>query len=115
MIGVQAEEIAAAVEYARHAAKNGADALIALPPPKQTDPKVILEYYQTIGRATELPLIVQAVGTLSVDAVVEIAKAAPTVRAVKDEAGEPLVRIAEFQEKTNGQAARSSPGTTAGR
>ncbi len=113
MIGVQAET-AAAVEYARHAAKNGADALIALPPPKQTDPKVILEYYQTIGQATELPLIVQAVGTLSVDAVVEISQAAPTVRAVKDEAGEPLARIAEFRRRRTGGCS-SSPGTTAGR
>lgn len=99
VIGVQAEDPALAPDYARHAAVHGADAVIALPPPKQTDPKVILEYYRAIGQATELPLIVQAVGNLSVDDVAAIAAAAPTVRAVKDEAGEPLVRIAEFRRK----------------
>lgn len=99
VIGVQAEDPALAPEYARHAAAHGADAIIALPPPKQTDPKVILEYYRAIGQATELPLIVQAVGNLSVDDVAAIAAATPTVRAVKDEAGEPLVRISEFRKK----------------
>lgn len=103
VIGVQSPEIATAVEYARHAARQGADAIISLPPPNEKDPKAILEYYKAIGQATELPLIVQAVGTLSVDAVVDIYKAAPTVRAVKDEAGEPLTRIAEFREKTGGR------------
>lgn len=99
VIGVQAENPAEAPEYARHAAAHGADAVIALPPPKQSDPKVILEYYRGIGQATDLPLIVQAIGNLSVDDVVAIAAAAPAVRAVKDEAGEPLVRISEFRRK----------------
>lgn len=99
VIGVQAAEAAMAVEYARHAAKSGADAIISLPPANEKDPKAILEYYKAIGQTTELPLFVQAVGNLSVDDVVGIAKAVPTVRAVKDEAGEPLMRIAEFREK----------------
>lgn len=105
VIGVQSAEPADAVEYAIHAAKCGADALIALPPPNQSDPNVILEYYRSIGRATELPLIVQAVGKLSVGSVIGIWKAAPTVRAVKDEAGEPVMRIAEFREKSGGRLA----------
>lgn len=105
VIGVQAADPPSAVEFARHAAKQGADALIALPPPKQTDPKIILDYYRTIGAATPLPLIVQAVGNLSVSDVLAIAGAAPTVRAVKDEAGEPLVRIAEFHQKAGSNLA----------
>lgn len=105
VIGVQSAEPADAVEYARHASRCGADALIALPPPNQPDPKAILEYYRSIGQATELPLIVQAVGKLSVDSVIDIWKAAPTVRAVKDEAGEPVMRIAEFLEKSGGRLA----------
>jgi 4-hydroxy-tetrahydrodipicolinate synthase len=103
VIGVQAGDPPAAVDYARHAAKCGADALISLPPPNQPDAKAVLEYYRTIGQATELPLMVQAVGKLSVDAVAEIAREVPTVRAVKDEAGEPLMRIAELREKTGGR------------
>jgi len=105
VIGVQSPEVALAAEYARQAAKHGADAIISLPPPGQSDPKAILEYYQTIGKATGLPLIVQAVGSLSVDSVVDIAAAVPTIRAVKDEAGEPLMRIAPFREKTQGRLA----------
>jgi 4-hydroxy-tetrahydrodipicolinate synthase len=105
VIGVQSAEPADAVQYARHAARCGADALIALPPPNHSDPTAILEYYRSIGQATELPLIVQAVGKLSVDAVIGIWKAAPTVRAVKDEAGEPVMRISEFREKSGGRLA----------
>ena len=102
VIGVQAPDTATAVKYARHAEKAGADAVISLPPANQSDPKVLLEYYRAVGQATELPLILQAVGNLSVDTIVEISKAVPTLRAVKDEAGQPLLRIAEFR-KSAGQ------------
>ncbi len=103
VIGVQAPEVETAVRYAKHAAKLGADAIISLPPPKQTDPAVIFEYYKQVGRATELPLFLQAVGNLSVDSIVEMHKAIPTLRYVKDEAGEPLLRIAELRERSSDQ------------
>jgi 4-hydroxy-tetrahydrodipicolinate synthase len=103
VIGVQADSPAAATAFASHAAQHGADALIALPPPREKDPRIIREYYQTIGKATDLPLIVQAIGNLSVDEVIEIAAAVPTIGAVKDEAGEPLARIAAFRQKTGGR------------
>src|SRR5262249_59971540 len=83
VIGVQAPDTATAVNYAKHAEKNGADAIISLPPPGRTDPKVHLEYYKEIGKATGLPLIVQAVGEMSVDSIVEMSKAIPTLRALK--------------------------------
>ena len=103
VIGAQAPETATAVRYAKHAAKCGANAIIALPPPKPDDPGVLLEYYSAIGRATELPLIVQAVGNMSVDAIVGLSKAIPTLHFVKDEAGQPLFRLAEFRSKTDGR------------
>ena len=102
VIGVQAADAAAAVRYARYAEKIGADAVIALPPSGSVDPKALLEYYKAIGAATPLPLFAQAVGNLSVDQLVEFWRAVPTLKQVKDEAGEPLLRIGPLREKTEG-------------
>jgi dihydrodipicolinate synthase/N-acetylneuraminate lyase len=102
VIGAQALSTPLAVRYAKHAEKCGADAIIALPPPKADDDKLLMEYYSAIGNATGLPLIVQAVGNMSVDTVVALAKAIPNIHFVKDEAGQPLFRLAEFREKTDG-------------
>jgi 4-hydroxy-tetrahydrodipicolinate synthase len=101
VLGVQAPDTATAVRYARHARKVGADAIISLPPSRQADPVALLEYYQEIGRATDLPLFVQAVGNMSVDTVIAMYKAVPTLRYVKDEAGEPLARIAELRRRSS--------------
>jgi 4-hydroxy-tetrahydrodipicolinate synthase len=95
VIGVQAHDPQAAVRYARHAAKFGADAVIALPPPGSPAPEALLAYYQPIGAATELPLFIQAVGDMPVEIILRLAAAIPTLRCVKDEAGaSPLPRIA---------------------
>lgn len=99
VIGVQAPSTATAVTYAKRAAKAGADAIISLPPSGNVDPSAINAYYEEIGRATGLPLIVQAVGNLSVDSIAAMSKAIPTLQCVKDEAGQPLLRIAQFQQK----------------
>jgi dihydrodipicolinate synthase/N-acetylneuraminate lyase len=100
VIGVQAPEVATAVKYAKHAAKLGADALISLPP-TGANAQAVLEYYKTVGGATSLPLFAQAVGDLSVDQLVAMYKAVPTLRYVKDEAGQPLERIGPLREKTS--------------
>src|SRR5438270_4001754 len=78
VIGVQAADVATAVRYAKHAQKAGADAIISLPPAKQSDPAAILEDYRQIGGATDLPLFVQAVGNLSVDSILSMYHAIPT-------------------------------------
>jgi 4-hydroxy-tetrahydrodipicolinate synthase len=96
---VQAADAEKAARYARHAEKCGAGALIALPPPGRSDPKEVIAYYQEIGKAAPLPLIVQAVGAMSVDMIAEMARTVPTLAAVKDEAGNPLERIGELQAK----------------
>lgn len=107
VIGVQdkAGDIAQAKKYAKHAEKNGAHAVISLPPPNVTDPQQILAYYKQIGAATDLPLFVQTTGNLSVDAVVEMFKAIPTMKVVKDEAGKPLERVQSIREKTENKLA----------
>jgi dihydrodipicolinate synthase/N-acetylneuraminate lyase len=103
VIGVQGPDLATAVRYAQHAAKLGADAIISLPPAEQNDPKAILEYYKEVGRATELPLFLQAVGNVSVELILELYKAVPTLRFVKDEAGQPLQRIGPLRQKSGDQ------------
>jgi len=106
VIGVQTKgnDLAGAVQYAKHAAKNGADAIISLPP--DGDNAAVLEYYKAIGQATDLPLIVQTIGDkMPVDFVVEMYKAIPTMRVVKDEAGDPLKRITEIRQKTDDKLA----------
>jgi 4-hydroxy-tetrahydrodipicolinate synthase len=106
VIGVQSMdgEIATSVRYAKHAAQTGADAVIALPPEKAND-SGLLEYYKTIGAATELPLVVQTQGDMSVDLIVEMFRQIPTMKCVKDEAGNPLVRITQIREQTNNKLA----------
>jgi len=99
VIGVQAPDTATAVKYAKHAAKAGSDALISLPP-ANADAQTVLEYYKTIGGATELPLFAQAIGDLSVDQLIAMYKAVPTLRYVKDEAGQPLDRVGPLRERS---------------
>jgi 4-hydroxy-tetrahydrodipicolinate synthase len=106
VIGVQskADDASGPIEYAKHAAKNGADAIVSLPPGGQvSDDNTMLEYYKTIGNATDLPLFVQSQGDMSVDLIVRMFKEIPTMRVVKDEAGVPIQRVAEIIERTNGK------------
>lgn len=106
VIGVQDKDgnIDKSVAYAKHAASHGADAIVSLPPPKADD-KAMIEYYKIIGKATELPLIVQSQGDMSVDLIVEMSRQIPTMKCVKDEAGNPLARVAQIRERTNDRLA----------
>jgi 4-hydroxy-tetrahydrodipicolinate synthase len=103
VIGVQAPNVATAIKYAKQAEKVGADAIISLPPSENSDPKTDLEYYKAVGAATSLPLFVQAVGNMSVDLLVDMYKAIPTFRYVKDEAGAPLMAVAPLRERSSDQ------------
>lgn len=100
VIGVQGPHSAAAVRYAEHAASIGADAVIALPPPGQPSQDAVLAYYQRIGQATPLPLFVQAIGNMSVDFILKLWKTVPTLKLIKDEAGEPLMRVGRLREES---------------
>jgi dihydrodipicolinate synthase/N-acetylneuraminate lyase len=106
VIGVQTlgGDVDDAVRLARHAAQHGADAIISLPPEKAAGTELI-EYYRAIGSATELPLIAQTAGDVSVDLVIRISEAVPTLRAVKDEAGNPLARVRQIIERSAGELA----------
>src|ERR1700722_12428602 len=76
VIGVQTSggDVNAAVRYAKHAAKCGADGLISLPPGALADKgaekvsdRAVLDYYKALGAATDLPLMIQSYGDMSVD------------------------------------------------
>jgi 2-keto-3-deoxy-L-arabinonate dehydratase len=103
VIGVQGSDLDTVTRYARHAEKLGADAIISLPPAGATEEKAIIDYYQQVGRITSLPFFAQAVGNVSVDMLIEMFKTIPTFRYVKDEAGNPLERVAELRERTGDQ------------
>jgi dihydrodipicolinate synthase/N-acetylneuraminate lyase len=105
VIGVQSRtaDFNETERYARQAEKLGADAVICIPPPAITAPSELLAYYQRLGKATSLPLFVQTGGDFSVDLVVEMFNSIPTLRYVKDEAGDPLERVTELRRRTNNQ------------
>ena len=103
VIGVQAPNLATAIKYAKHAERVGADAIISLPPSENSDRATDLEYYKAVGAATELPLFVQAVGNMNVDLLIEMYKAIPSFRYVKDEAGSPLMSVAPLRERSSGR------------
>ncbi|MGD0858141.1 MAG: dihydrodipicolinate synthase family protein [Terracidiphilus sp.] len=100
IIGVQTQnnDLPGAIAFAQHAAKNGADAICSLPP--KGDDAAMLSYYKAIGNATDLPLFVQTIGDMSVDLIVEMFRSIPTMRVVKDEAGDPLARVTEIRQRT---------------
>jgi len=103
VLGVQAPTTEASVRYAKQAKTVGADAIISLPPVNESDPKAIVAFYKRIGEATDLPLFAQAVGNMSVPMLLDMYKAVPTFRYVKDEAGQPLFRIGQLREQTSDQ------------
>ncbi|HEV3198252.1 MAG TPA: dihydrodipicolinate synthase family protein [Bryobacteraceae bacterium] len=103
VIGVQGPDMAAIARYATHAEKLGADAIVSLPPAAVSDEKVLLDFYQQVGRLTPLPLFAQATGTMTVDLLIGMFQTIPTFRQVKDEAGDPLQRVAEIRQRTDGQ------------
>jgi dihydrodipicolinate synthase/N-acetylneuraminate lyase len=101
VIAVQSDDVDTAVKIARHADKTGADAILAIPyksAVKTTDDQQ-MEYYSTIAAASNKPMFVQAIGDMSVDLVLRIAKKNPTIRYVKDEAGNTTARLAEYRRR----------------
>jgi len=105
VIGVQAPETTAAVRFARHAKDVGADAIISLPPPHDADPRALMAYYKAIGGATDLPLFIQSAGDMSVDLLIDMYHQIPTLRCVKDEVGQPLLRFDALTSRSGGNLA----------
>lgn len=101
VIGVQANDIETAIKVAKHADKTGADAILAIPYKSgvgATEAQQI-EYYSAIGAASAKPFFIQAIGDISVDLVLKLAKQIPTLRYAKDEAGNTTARLIEYRKK----------------
>lgn len=105
VIGVQSRtaDFDETARYARHAEKIGADAIICISPPGVTSSSEIRLYYQRLGKVASLPMFVQSGGDFPVDLVVELFNTIPTFRHLKDEAGDPLVRVADIRRRTDDQ------------
>jgi 4-hydroxy-tetrahydrodipicolinate synthase len=93
---------AKSADYAKAAKAKGADAIISLTPPGASDEDAIA-YFKALSDASSLPIMVQAVGNVSVDTLVALSKAVPTIVAVKDESGDPLQRSTSLLERTGGK------------
>jgi dihydrodipicolinate synthase/N-acetylneuraminate lyase len=104
VLGVQTAgfNIANSQAYARKAKSLNADAIISLTPAGASDADVIA-YFKALADASGLPIMVQAVGDVTVDNLVTLARAVPSVMAVKDEAGDPLERAPDLLAKTGGK------------
>ena len=107
VIGVQPldGDVNVAVRYAKHAAQHGADGLISIPPgvvegkpTKVLSDQAIIDYFKAVGAATDLPLMIQSHGDMSVDLILALYEQVPTIKSVKDEAGEPLSADSRVQE-----------------
>src|SRR5471032_2090050 len=100
-------DTATSIRYAKHAADNGADAIVSIPPNNgwNVSDQTVVDYYKAIGMATDLPLIVQTRGTISVDLMIRMFQEIPTMKATKDEVGDPLKRITELRRRTGDKLA----------
>jgi 2-keto-3-deoxy-L-arabinonate dehydratase len=98
-----------ALDRAMRAAAAGADALMALPPyfvkPDQT---ALFDYYSRIGRAVEIPIIIQDAPQLTGVAMgpalwTRLAEAVPTIRYVKAEGTPQGVTLTETIRQSGGK------------
>ena len=87
VVGVSAPATSIAVEYARHAARVGADGVIAIPAyPQPGSREYIHMYYRSIAEAAQLPLFVQHTGgSLNAALIAELIHEIDWARYVKEE------------------------------
>jgi 4-hydroxy-tetrahydrodipicolinate synthase len=111
VLGVQTQgfDVAKSQAYARKAKSLNADAIISLVPPSASAADAA-SYFKALSDASGLPIMVQAVGDVSVDSLIALATAVPSVIAVKDEAGDPLERAPDLLRKSGGKLADFSGG-----
>jgi dihydrodipicolinate synthase/N-acetylneuraminate lyase len=104
LIGVQSKtgDFTEIERYVHQAESLGADGVICIPPPGINDEDSLLTFYQRVGKLTSLPLFAQTGGDFSVDLLVRMFDSISNFRHVKDEAGDPLTRVSEITQRTNG-------------
>ena len=80
----------AALAYANHAEKLGADAIIAIPPSEAKTLDDFREYYRALARSTQRPLFIQTTGgakgiTPEVSFITQLAREFPNCGYVKED------------------------------
>jgi dihydrodipicolinate synthase/N-acetylneuraminate lyase len=111
VLGVQTEgfNVANSQSYAKKAKSLNADAIISLVPGSASDADII-SYFKALSDSSGLPMMVQATGNVSIDTLVALTSAVPTIIAVKDEAGDPLERAPSLLQRTGGRLEDFSGG-----
>lgn len=102
IVAVSAPHYRIAADYARHAERIGADAIMALPP--ILHPSTIADikaYYRALSAATSLPLVLQNVSgqgasSMSAALLAELVNELPNARFVKEESGYPAQTVGEI-------------------
>lgn len=112
ILGVQTVgfNTAASQDYAKTAKRLNVDGIISLIPPNASDADIIAYFKALSGAASGLPMMVQATGNVTVDTLVALTKAVPSIVAVKDEAGDPLERAPGLLQRTDGRLEDFSGG-----
>lgn len=105
VVGVQSVgfDVNKSSDYAKYAKSKNADGIISFVPTGASDADAIA-YFKALATASGgLPMMVQAVGDVSVDTLVALSDALPTLVAVKDESGDPLERAPGLLSRTKGK------------
>lgn len=101
VLGVQAEDTAGMLEYARIAEALSPDGMIAIPPTSATSLKDIHDYYTALCEVTERPVFVQTSGgpdiELTIEFLVQLATDLPQCGYIKEEYGRVHERMLALQ------------------
>ena len=105
VVGVAGPSSPVAVEHARHAARVGADAVIALPPYiAAANGDELLAYYRAIAAAAERPMFVQnSAPAMSPATLVRLLEEIPWVQYIKEEANPSAHNISAVVQATGGR------------
>jgi dihydrodipicolinate synthase/N-acetylneuraminate lyase len=101
VLGVDGPNLAAAMDYLRHAESLNPDALIALPPWEAKSSDELLPYYRALAGATKRPLFIQNAEIvkgvkLEIPALIELAREFPHSGYYKEEVQPTLPRMLEL-------------------
>ena len=101
VLGVQAANTEAMLEYARHAETLEPDAMIAIPPAEAKTLDDFLNYYRALARVTKRPIFIQTSGGAKnidpkVEALVALAREFPNCAYVKEEYPPVIPRMIEL-------------------
>ena len=118
VLGVQAEDTAGMLEYARIAENLEPDGMIAIPPTTASTLSDIRDYYAALCEITERPIFVQTSGgpdiELTIDFLVDLAREFPQCGYIKEEYGRVHERMLALQQYQP-DPIRSIFGATLGR